>query len=112
MTRKPLVSVLMPYRKKDAFFASALASMENQTYSRIEILTEEDRGGEGITILLNRLAKRAKGELLARMDADDTSEPDRIEKQVNYLNSHPETVLIGSWATLIDESGRRIGTQK
>ena len=112
MKKKPLVSVLMPYRKKDAFFASAMASMESQTYSRIEILAEEDRGGEGITILLNRLVKRAKGEFLARMDADDISQPDRIEKQVKYLNSHPETVLVGSWATLIDESGKKIGTQK
>ena len=112
MTRKPLVSVLMPYRKKDAFFVSALESMENQTYSRTEILTEEDRGGEGITILLNRLAKRAKGELLARMDADDISEPDRIEKQVKYLTAHPDTMLVGTWVTLIDESGKKIGTQK
>ncbi len=112
MKNNPLVSVLMPYRKKDAFFDLALKSLEKQSYSRIEILTEEDRNGEGIAILLNRLAKRAKGEFLARMDADDVSEPDRIEKQVKYLNSHPETVLVGSWATLIDESGRKIGLQK
>src|SRR3989338_2208200 len=112
MTRKPLVSVLMPYRKKDAFFASALESVESQTYSRIEILTEEDRGGEGITILLNRLTKQAKGEFLARMDADDISEPDRIEKQVGFLTGHPDVMLVGTWAALIDESGKKIGLQK
>jgi len=112
MEKKPLVSVLMPYRKKDKLFSLALNSLKNQTYPRLEILTEEDAGDEGITMLLNRLAKRAKGEFLARMDADDISEPDRIDKQVKYLNFHPETVLIGSWATLIDESGGKIGLQK
>ena len=112
MTKQPLVSVLIPYKKKDAFFTLALASMERQTYSRIEILTEEDKDGEGIAILLNRLSKRAKGEFLARMDADDISEPNRIEKQVGFLTGHPDVMLVGTWAALIDESGKKIGLQK
>lgn len=112
MTRKPLVSVLLPYRKKNAFLASALASLEKQTYSRIEILALEDTRAEGITVLLNRLAHRARGEFLARMDADDISEPDRFAKQIEFLRKHPDVMLVGSWATLIDEKGRKIGIQK
>lgn len=107
-----MVSVLLPYRKKDVFFALALASLEKQTYSRIEILTLEDTKEEGITVLLNRLAHRARGEFLARMDADDISEPDRIEKQVGFLTTHSDVMLVGTWATLIDESGRKIGIQR
>ncbi|MBI5732605.1 glycosyltransferase [Candidatus Jorgensenbacteria bacterium] len=112
MKKKPLVSVLMPYRKKDKLFSLALNSLRNQTYPRLEILTEEDAGHEGITMLLNRLVKRAKGEFLARMDADDMSEPERIEKQVVFLTAHPDVMLVGTWATLIDENGRKIGIQK
>lgn len=112
MTRKPLVSVLLPYRKKDVFFTLALKSLEKQTYSRIEILTFEDAKAEGITVLLNRLAHRARGEFLARMDADDVSEPTRIEKQVEFMKLNPDVMVVGTWATLIDEKGRKIGIQK
>lgn len=112
MMRKPLISVLLPYRKKDAYFLSALQSLKNQTYDRMEILSEEDSENVGIAVLLNRLAGRAAGEFLARMDADDVSEPDRIEKQVDFLIAHPRVMLVGTWASLIDESGRKMRIQK
>lgn len=112
MTRKPLVSVLMPYRKKDKYFVEAFESLKSQTYGNIEILTEQDLKNEGISVLLNKLARRAGGEFLARMDADDISESERIRRQVEFLTTHPDVMLVGTWATLIDESGKKIGTQK
>jgi glycosyltransferase involved in cell wall biosynthesis len=39
--------------------------------------------------------KIAKGEYIARMDSDDISLPERLEKQVNYLNAHPDTFSAG-----------------
>ena len=73
-------------------------------------MQEDD--GRGITQVLIDLAKKAKGEFLARMDADDVSEPNRLEKQINYLRLHTDVMMVGTWATLIDEDGRKIGHQK
>lgn len=112
MFKTPLVSVLLPYQRQDKYYNLALSSIENQTYRRIEILTEQDEDNKGIAFLLNKLAKRAKGDFLARMDADDICELDRIEKQVEFLVANPSVMLVGSWATLIDESGKEIGVQK
>jgi hypothetical protein len=47
---------------------------------------------------LNRLAERAGGDLLARMDADDLSHPDRLRRQVDHLRAHPEVDILGTWA--------------
>lgn len=107
----PLVSVLLPIGRDKKYLKEAIESIDKQSYKNIELLAAED-GGSGITGTLTKLAERAKGEFLARMDADDISEPNRIEKQVNYLSTHLNAVLVGSWATLIDESGKKIGLQK
>ena len=45
------------------------------------------------------------------MDADDMSEPNRFQKQVEFLQRHPEVQLVGTAATLIDEQGEMIGVQ-
>ena len=71
---------------------------ENQTFKNFEILMQED-DGRGITQVLIDLAKKAKGEFLVRMDTDDVSEPDRLEKQINYLKLNPDVMMAGSWAT-------------
>lgn len=112
MNKQPLVSVLLPVGKDRRFLAEAVGSIKKQSYRSIELLVGEDKDGEGIAKTLIKLAKKAKGEFLARMDADDISEPDRIEKQVMFLKLNPDVMLIGTWATLINESGHEIGVQK
>lgn len=48
----------------------------------------------GLTKALNAGLKQVKGELIARMDSDDISEPHRFERQVKYLEEHPEVDII------------------
>ena len=47
----------------------------------------------------------ARGEFVARMDADDIALPNRFERQVAYLDAHPECVMVGSRVTIIDPDG-------
>ncbi|HEY1759019.1 MAG TPA: glycosyltransferase [Bryobacteraceae bacterium] len=63
--------------------------------SRIRLFFEPHRG---LTPTLNRGLALAKGELIARQDADDWSEPQRLARQAAYLEKHPETGLLGSAA--------------
>ena len=63
----------------------------------------------------NAIAKamtKAKGDFIARMDADDISLPTRLEKQVAYLQKHPKTVAVGSQCLLIDQNNSIIGEKK
>jgi hypothetical protein len=63
----------------------------------------------GVAGALNLAASRARGRLLARMDADDVSAPDRLLTQVTFLEREPDIGLVGSWANRIDRSGDGLG---
>ncbi len=54
---------------------------------------------------LNRCIEAAHGEYMARMDGDDICMPDRFEKQVGFLDTHPEYAVVGTLTTLFDENG-------
>jgi len=72
------------------------------TDPRIRILR---RSHEGLTASLNALIENAKGQYLARMDADDISMRNRLECEVEFMERNPDTQLVSSWFDLIDESG-------
>jgi glycosyltransferase involved in cell wall biosynthesis len=63
----------------------------------------------GIASSLNLALSKASGEYIARMDADDISEPDRLEVQLSFMLASPELSLIGSQAVLIDEHDAVLG---
>lgn len=63
----------------------------------------ENEKNMGLTYTLNHCLEVAKGEYIARMDDDDESHLDRFEKQVKYLDEHPEIGLVASNMNLFDE---------
>ncbi len=73
--------------------------------TRIVILNQSNTG---LAKALNNGIRLAKGKYIARMDADDISHPDRITKQVVFLNENPEYAVIGSNSTFIDMQSNRL----
>lgn len=73
--------------------------------SRIRVIDQENRG---LPIALNRAIKESKGDLIARMDADDVALPDRFEKQLAAIDKHALT-LVGSGVYKISQTGANDG---
>ena len=107
---KPLVSILMSVRNGEQTVEKSIKSILNQSYDYFEFLIVDDCSTDstlgklkilekqdnrisiftnseniGLTKSLNKLIKNTKGELIARQDADDYSNPERIYAQVEYL---------------------------
>lgn len=70
---------------------------------RIKVLVNERNLGLART--LDRCIAEARGELLARQDGDDISEPDRLTKLVAAMDTHPEIAVVSSWMSCFDEKG-------
>lgn len=117
----PKVSVLMPiWNTREEHLREAMESILNQTFSDFEYLILNDSPDNtkldeivasyndpriryarneqnmGITPSRNKLLQMAEGEYIAIFDHDDISEPTRLEKQVAYLDTHPEVGVLGS----------------
>jgi len=71
--------------------------------SRIRLKRRENRG---LTKSLNEGCALAQGEFIARMDGDDISYPKRFELQMDFLSSHPEVAVLGTYVRYINEKGR------
>ena len=86
---------------KDETYAVAL---ENQRqHPNIVLLRNEQNLGLNAT--LNKCLAAAKGEYIARMDGDDISLPTRFEKQVKFLDEHPEYAVVSAPMIYFDENG-------
>ena len=59
----------------------------------------------GLNYTLNRCLKASDGKYIARMDGDDISLPSRIEKEVNFLDQHPEYAIVSTPMIFFDEKG-------
>lgn len=66
-----------------------------QKYSDSRIFLLRNEQNEGLTKNLNKAIKRAKGKYLVRMDGDDIALPNRLERQIDYMEKHTEVVLSG-----------------
>jgi glycosyltransferase involved in cell wall biosynthesis len=130
----PAVSVVIPVYNGEPYLALALDSVLAQTFTDFEIVLIDDgstdrtmeivhtyrrkapshfrtvitRQNKGIVQSLNEGIQECRGELIARMDADDIARPNRFALQVKYMSEHPECVLVGSRVMLIDPEGAPI----
>lgn len=66
-------------------------------------------GNQGLTRALNKGMEIAIGKYIARMDSDDISKPERLKKQLEFMENNPSYALCGSWCDIIDGSGKIIG---
>ncbi len=125
--------MLLPVWNGESFLSTAIESILRQTFSSLELIIIDDgstdrtgaiaeefaaadsrvrvlhQAHEGLSPSLNAGIAAAQGEYIARMDADDISVPERLQKQIAYLDAHPACVAVGAWIEVIDEKGRHIG---
>ncbi len=96
--------VVANYAKDDVL--KTLQDFQDQD-SRVSILITPER----VTLAeaMNKAFARSRGEYVARMDADDIAFPDRLEKEVGFLDRHPEIGLIGGQVVIIDKDSRETG---
>ncbi|WP_017318943.1 glycosyltransferase family 2 protein [Mastigocladopsis repens] len=120
----------------DQYLRESIESILNQTFTDFEFIIIDDGSVDcswqilseyadkdrrvklfkneeniGLTKSLNKGLKLAKGEYIARQDADDVSLPERFNKQVELLDKSPEVVLVSCNIDWIDSEGRFIGKQ-
>lgn len=88
----------------DASSDESILIIERFDDKRIKLIRNSEN--RGLTLNLITAVSIAKGELIARMDSDDVSLPNRFEKQVEYLTKHSDVDICGSWAYTIDEHGK------
>jgi len=129
--KNPEVTVLMSVYNGEKYLREAIDSILNQTFTDFEFLIvndgSTDRTAEilqsyddpriiivdnekniGLTKSLNIGLRMARGEYIARMDADDMSMPDRLEKEVEFLETHRDYAVVGSFAKILNEDSEVI----
>jgi glycosyltransferase involved in cell wall biosynthesis len=134
---KPLVSVLLPVYNAQKFLSESIESILTQTYQNLELIVVDDASTDDswqimqlykekdnrvkifqniqnlkLSRTLNKALSSASGKYIARMDADDISLPDRIQLQVDYMESHPEVGICGGRMNIIGTDGVIFGCRK
>jgi glycosyltransferase involved in cell wall biosynthesis len=124
MITSPKVSVVMPTYNAATYVDQAVQSVLNQTFRDFEFIIVDDgsldgtssildkyqeldgrvrvhhQENEGMIPALNRGCRLARGQYIARMDADDVSFPQRLEKQVEYIETHRDIGVLGAWIAI------------
>ena len=127
----PQISVIMPVRNGEPYFAAALASVLDQQRADFELVVVDDGstdgtaallaacpdprlrvlqgGGLGVGGALALAQAAARGEFVARMDADDIALPGRLALQAQLLRDNPAVAMVYCSARVIDGEGREVG---
>lgn len=128
MASNPKVTVLMSVYNGEKYLRQAIDSILAQTHSDFEFVIYDDcstdssaeiiasyrdkrivfrrnKTNQGLTKNLAEGVALARGEYIARMDADDISMPERLERQVAWMDAHPEVTILGSRVMYFTKDG-------
>jgi len=133
---KALISVVMPVYNAEKFLSQAIESVLTQSYKNFEFIIIDDCSTDssyqisqkyqkndlriklfknnknmGVGYTLNQAISKSKDQYLARMDADDIMDPERLIKQINFLKNNKCVVCLGSWMKEINENNEIIGNR-
>ncbi len=131
----PRVSVVIPTYNQEQYISVALESVLNQTYQDFEIVIVNDASSDhtldqilkfndsrirlfnlphnqGESAATNHGIAQARGELIAILHSDDVYVPEKLEKQVNFLDRHPEVDAVLSYPEMIDSQGNPLPPKK
>lgn len=133
MSHPVKISVVMPVYNKDMYLQDSIESILNQTYDDFEFIIVDDGSSQPTREILSRSADKdkrikilsnhsnkgisysrnlgnrvASGKYIAIMDSDDISLPDRFEKQLQYLENHPEIAVLGAQILATDSKGNQL----
>ena len=132
MKETPKVSVIIATYNRSHLISRAIQSILNQTYKNIEVIIVDDSSTNktqniisefnqkdtrivyirnknrlGFAKSLNKGIEISKGKYIARLDDDDFwCDPQKLEKQIKFLEEHPEYVLVGGGAIVVGEKGK------
>ncbi|UCV05492.1 glycosyltransferase family 2 protein [Dechloromonas denitrificans] len=132
MERTPKISVVMPVYKVERYVAHSIQSVLDQSMDDWELILVDDaspdasaeviakftdqrirylkhENNKGLAEARNTGIHAAQGDYIALLDSDDVALPDRLAKQVRFLENNPGVGLVGTWAELIDEAGNKAG---
>ena len=130
--KSPRVTVFMPVYNAEKYLAKAIESILNQTFRDFEFLIINDGSTDGsdaiirsfnddrirlythdknagLAVTVNEGLDLTRGAYMARMDADDISLPSRLEKEVNFLDTHPDVAVVAAHVLMINPQGRAAG---
>ena len=135
MANTSLLSVLMPVFNSERFVAEAIKSILNQSFKDFEFLILDDCSADksfeiiedfkkqdprikvfqneknlGVVESRNKLINLSKGKYIAWLDSDDIACKNRFEKQIKFLEVHPEIGMVGAYPIIMDENGKKVGT--
>ncbi len=129
----PVVSVVMSVYNGEKYLHESVDSILNQTYKNFEFIVINDGSEDnsldvllkyqtmdnrllivnqsniGLTRSLNRGIKLAAGRYIARQDTDDKSLPERLKKQLRFLEANSDYFLVGTAYKVIDQKGNIVG---
>lgn len=135
-----MVTIGLPVYNGEQWIRKAIESIQAQTYADWELIVADDGSEDGtkdilsvfgvrseelgvrfrvisdgkhlgIAARLNQMVAMARGEYFARMDADDIMMPERLERQVAFMNAHQEVDVVSCSAIIIDELSEELGVR-
>ena len=133
---KPIISILLCTYNRAAFLREAIESVLTQSFTDWELLILDDASTDNTQAVVahyanhdprihyfqneknleiatnrNRGLARAQGQYLAVLDSDDVwLDQNKLKKQIEFLETHPDHALVGTWLRLIDATSQRVGT--